>query len=146
VAGGVEEALALLRAAARRGEVDDVGGEPLARDLERRARARGRLVEEIDHRLSAKGRHLLDLAGGDLLHRLGGVEHVADLRRLDLLHPEQVFSRPGHLTSVRLAFGCFGSPAGASTGSWITTLSTPSCSRSITATVSLRLVGRFLPM
>ncbi len=130
VAGGVEQALALLGARAGRGEVDHVGGEPFARDLERGARPGGGLVEQIDHRLPTQGRDLLDLAGGDLLHGDRGVEHVGDLRRLQLLHAEQILALPAH----------------GAHSSWMTTRSTPSCSRSSTATDSRRLVGRFLPM
>ncbi len=130
VAGGVEQALTLLRARAGGGEVDDVGGEPLARDLERGPGAGGGLVEEIHHRLPPKRRDLLDLAGGDLLHGDRGVEHVGDLRRLQLLHADQILALPAH----------------GAHSSWMTTRSTPSCSRSSTATDSRRLVGRFLPM
>ena len=56
------------------GDVERVGAQALLGDLERRARARARLEEQVDDRLAAQRRHLLDRARADLLHRLGGVE------------------------------------------------------------------------
>src|SRR5207248_4420158 len=131
-ARGVHERLALGRAGARRGEVDDVGREPLARDLERRPRARGALVEEIDDGLTAQRGDLLDLPRGDLLQRGRGVHQREDLGCLQLADGQEILPRPAH--------------AQASSGSSITTRSSPSCSVSRTATVSRRDVGRFLPM
>ena len=58
-----------------------VGAQPLLGDLERRPRARARLVEQVDDGLAAQRRHLLDRPLADLAHRLGGVEDQVDLRR-----------------------------------------------------------------
>ena len=58
---GVEQRLALGDARRRGAHVDDVGAEPLAGELERGARARRRLEEEVDDRLAAQGRSLLRL-------------------------------------------------------------------------------------
>ena len=61
-------------------DVDGVGGKPFLGDLERRPRARARLVEQVDHRLAAQCGHLLDRPGRDLLERIRGVEDRADAR------------------------------------------------------------------
>ena len=53
--------------------------QPLLGELERDARARRRLEEQIDDRRAAQRRHLLDRALADLLERLGGVENEPDL-------------------------------------------------------------------
>src|SRR5215471_10268032 len=102
VLGGVDEALALARARAARREVDHVRGEPLAGDLERRARPGGRFVEEVDDRLAAEGGDLLDVARGDLLQRRGGVDQQGNLARVELAHREQILPRPGHATPPRV--------------------------------------------
>ena len=54
VARGVEQRLALLRGRKRLGDVDHVGAQTLRRDLERRARARRRLHEEVHHRAARR--------------------------------------------------------------------------------------------
>ena len=65
----------------RDGDVQRVGAQPLLGDLERRARARARLEEQVDDRLAAQRRHLLDRPLADLAHRLGGVEDQRRSRR-----------------------------------------------------------------
>ena len=72
------------------GDVQRVGAEPLLGDLERRARARARLVEQVDDRLAAQRRHLLDRPLADLAHRLGGVEDEVDLVRREVGDAEQI--------------------------------------------------------
>ncbi len=79
VAHGVDERLALGHARGRGRDAERVGAQALLRDLERRARARARLEEEVHDRPAAQGRHLLDGAAANLLHRLGGVEDERDL-------------------------------------------------------------------
>ncbi len=74
VARGVEQRLALDRRRRRARDVDGVGRQPLGGDLERRARARRRLEEQVDHRLAPQRRHLLDGALGDLQEALAEVE------------------------------------------------------------------------
>ena len=128
---GIEQRLALPRARRRGREVDHVGGEPLPRDLERRARAGRGLVEEVDDGLAAEGGDLLDLPRPDLAQRGGGVEEQRDLGRVQLADPEQVLALPGHRYP--------------SSGSSMTTRSSPSCSLRRTAPLSRREVGRFLP-
>ena len=65
VVDGVEQRLALGRRRRADVEVDHVGGQALGGDLERRARARRVLEEQVEHRLAAQQRHLLHLALGD---------------------------------------------------------------------------------
>ena len=74
VAGGVQQGLALggRRGAAR--DVHRVGRQPLGGDLERCARARRRLEEQVDHRLAPQGGHLLDRAAGDLQEALAQIQ------------------------------------------------------------------------
>ena len=57
---GVGQRLALQHARRGDGDVQRVGAQPLLRDLERGARARARLVEQVDDGLAAQRRHLLD--------------------------------------------------------------------------------------
>jgi hypothetical protein len=64
-----------------RADVDDVGREALAGELERRARARRGLVEEVDHRLAAQGRHLAHLTLRHVEEDLGRVEEARQLAR-----------------------------------------------------------------
>src|SRR5439155_24226079 len=103
VSSRVGERLALARARARGADVDRVRREPLGGDLERGAGTRARLVEEVDDRLPAERRHLLDVALRDLLERPGGVEDGADLLRRDPLQPEQMTLRERHGPSSALA-------------------------------------------
>jgi len=90
---GVEERLALRDRRARRREGDRVGRKPALGDLEREARARGVLEEEVRDELSAERRDLLDGALVDLAHRLGRVEDEPDVVLGDRLDVEKVFSR-----------------------------------------------------
>ena len=83
IARRVDERLALRDARARRGDVHRVGRQPLLGELERDARARRRLEEQVDDRRAAQRRHLLDRALADLLERLGGVENAVESARRD---------------------------------------------------------------
>ena len=76
----VEQRLALGRRRRRARDVDRVGRQPLGGDLERRARARRRLEEEVDDRLAAQGRHLLDRPLVDLEEPVAEIEQHGDLR------------------------------------------------------------------
>ena len=69
----------LRHARARRRDVHRVGREALLGELERDARARRRLEEQVDDRRAAQRRHLLDRPLADLLERLGGVENQTNL-------------------------------------------------------------------
>src|SRR5207245_8495261 len=89
-----------------------------------------RLVEEVDDRLPAQRRHLLDVALRDLLEGGGGVEDGRDLVRGNPLQPEQMTLREPHGRPPQLS---------------ITTSSTPSASTSRTCTCSRREVGRRSP-
>src|SRR5581483_9630060 len=114
-------------------DVDDVRREPLAGDLEGGAGPGGRLQEEVDHRLAAQGRDLLDLPARDLLHGGGGVQDGDDLAGLEPADLQEVLALESHPPPLQPS------------GSWITTRSRPSCSRSSTRTISRRAVGRFFP-
>ena len=63
------------------GDVQRVGAQPLLGNLERRARPRARLVEQVDDGLAAQRRHFLDRPLADLAHRFGGVEDRGRSRR-----------------------------------------------------------------
>ena len=78
VGDGVEQRLALAGRAARDVEVDHVGRQALGRDLERGARARAVLEEQVEHALAAQQGHLLHFAVVHA-HEVGsGVEDVRD--------------------------------------------------------------------
>ena len=78
------------------------------RDLERRARARRGLVEEVDDRLAAQGRDLLDRPVQDLLEAVRGVEDGLDVAGLEGLDAQQVAVREAaHRRRLR-AFGAGG--------------------------------------
>ncbi len=117
---GVAQPLALGRARPLGADVDDVGGEPLAGDLEGRARARGVLEEHVDHRAAAQRRQLLDLAALHVVHVGGGLEDLADLVGAQVVDGEQVLHE-------------------------MVTSSMPSTSARRTLTRSARALGRFLP-
>ena len=75
VARRVDQRLALATPTSRAAATFTVSArEALLGELEGDARARRRLEEEVDDRLAAQRRHLLDRPLGDFLERLGGVE------------------------------------------------------------------------
>ena len=61
---GVDQRLALHHARGGDRDVQRVGAQPLLGDLERRARARARLEEQVDDGLAAQRRHFLDRRAG----------------------------------------------------------------------------------
>ena len=91
VPGRIEQRLPLDHAAGRGRDVDHVGRKPLARKFEGRPRPRARLVEEVDHRLAAERRHLLDVPLGHVLERGGRIEDELDLISSHAFYAEQVF-------------------------------------------------------
>ena len=97
---GVAQALALGGAGALGGDVDDVGREPLAGDLEARAGARRVLEEHVDHRAAAQGGELLDLAPLHVVHVGGGLEDLRDRRRRRGRRWRAGASRDRHLVDV----------------------------------------------
>src|SRR5260221_3292755 len=125
----VLQRLALVDRGARSLERDQVGGEPLGRQLEGGAGAGARLVEEVDHSAPAQRRHLLDIAAPDLGETLGAVEDCLDPLPVEILD------------SYRMLHAS----ASAVCGSEIVTSSTSSISSSRTLTRSPREVGGFLP-
>ncbi len=122
-----------------------VGGEPLRRELERRARARRRLVEDVQDEAAAQRRQLLVLALLRERERPGGREQTVDVvadrsaieRRCRRSLRGGSRSPPIRRRSLMRSTP---SRAGASR-----TRSTSSISSSSTWTRSPRIVGRFLP-
>ena len=88
----IAQALALDDARGTRRDVDDVRAEVLAGELERRARARARLVEQRDNGFAAQRRDLLDVTMDDVLHFLGCLEHETDLLRREVSESEDVLA------------------------------------------------------
>ena len=88
----VDQRLALDDARRADGDVERVGAEALLGDLERRARARARLEEQVDDGAAAQRRHLLDRALADFLHRFGGVEDQHDLLGAEIGDAEQILA------------------------------------------------------
>src|SRR5690606_32910917 len=112
---------------ALRREVDDVGGQALRRCLEGDARAGGVFEEEVDDRLAAQRRELLDLAGLGVGHVLRDVEDPQGVRARERARVQEV-------------------PHARAAGSSMLTYSSPSSSRSRTFTRSVRADGMFFPM
>jgi hypothetical protein len=82
VRDGVEHRFAFRRRRDVDREVDHVRRKALRRDFESRPRSRRRLEEQVEDRLAAQQRHLLDLALAHADKRLGRVEDLAqDIRR-----------------------------------------------------------------
>src|SRR5262249_29376876 len=122
-------------------EVDDVGAQPLGGRLERDA-GTGRVLEEQVHdRPAAQGRKLLDRAVGQSAQLSSGVEDEQGVVAGQVSAGQEVGL---HSASA----SCVGAVVGAGSAGWvvISTASEPeSKSDSVTCTVSLREVGRFLP-
>src|SRR5690606_7310817 len=64
--------------------------EARARELERHARARARLEEEIDDHLAAKRGNLLHASPRHFAEALGGIEDLDDLVAGELFEPEEM--------------------------------------------------------
>ena len=135
---GVLQRFAFDQTRRRRGDIDDVGAETDRRDLEGGARARARFDEEIDQRLAAQSRHLLDLAGADFLERVSRIQNERDLFRGKFANPEQVFALPADF-GFRRARHDFSSLINQ------TASGSPSTSSRRRRTCSPGAVGRFLP-
>ena len=127
---GVEQRLALLDRRSARGDVRDIRGQRLRRELERDARAGRGFGEEQDDRAAAQRRRAADRAAEDLDHRAGRLEHLLDLVARPVVRREDVSPLPGHAAT----------PAGTSS-----TSSLPPISTSCTRTSSVIAVGTFLP-
>src|SRR5438105_2648367 len=95
VAGRIDQRLAFLDRAAAGHHVDRVRREAFFGELERDAGTGRGFEEQVDDRLAAQRRHLLDGPLGDLFERLGGVEDQADLIGREALEPDQVLSQGG---------------------------------------------------
>ena len=96
VLGRVAEGFPLGRAGGRGVEGDHVRTEELGGHLEGQPRAGARFEEEVDDRLAAQGRDLLDLAVEDAPEGAGGRQQLLDLGEGEFLDGEEVFSIPGH--------------------------------------------------
>ena len=96
--GGVLQALALRDRGPAGREVDDVGGQPLGRELERDAGPGRVLVEQVHHRSTAEGRDLLDHARADLPEAGRRVEDLDDVVLFQLIDREQMLDHAGSLT------------------------------------------------
>ena len=96
----VLERLALVDRRPLRADRDDVGAQTLGRELEARAGAGAGLVEEVHDRAAAQRRHLLDLAAGDLVERLGAVEDPLDRGAIEIVDREQMPSDSIHAAAL----------------------------------------------
>ncbi len=86
----VAQALALVQAARRHGEVHRVGRQPLGRGVEAGACARRVLEEQADHVLAAQRRHLGDRPLADLGHVVGELQQPVDVGGGEVLDRQQV--------------------------------------------------------
>ncbi len=87
---GVLEGLALGHRGALGGEVQDLGGQSLGREVEADAGPGGVLQEEVAHHLAPQGRDGVALPGGDGQELLGGVEDPHHLGGVEVVDTEQV--------------------------------------------------------
>src|SRR5208283_5183407 len=71
------------------------GGKALGGDFERRSSTRAVLEKEVEDRLAAQQRHLLDVAFGDRHERHGSVENAVDYLRRQVLEREQMLQLAG---------------------------------------------------
>ena len=103
---GVGERLALRHARSRRRHAERVGAQPLLGQLERHARARARLEEQVDDGAAAQRRHFLDRPRADFLHRERGLEDQLDFAGLEVGDAEQMpaAERGGGASSFHLHF------------------------------------------
>src|SRR5438445_11758161 len=136
---GVLEALALGHRGPAGGEVDDVRGEALGRQLERDSRSGRVLVEEIDHGTAPQGGDLLDDSGAKLPQALRDVQDPDDVLRGELIDRKKMLDHAGPRPRPPpdVAGSCLRAPA--------TTASSPSTSARRTWTSSSQRVGTFFP-
>src|SRR5205085_822152 len=129
---GVLEALALGHRGPAGGEVDDVRGEALGRQLERDSRSGRVLVEEIDYGAASQGGDLLDDSGANLPEALRGVQDPDDVLAGELIDRKKMLDharpRPRPRPPPDVAGSCLRSPT--------TTASSPSTSARRTWTSS----------
>jgi hypothetical protein len=86
----IENAFPLgLRGGADR-KIDDVGRQPLRRDLEVRARPGGWLEKQVEYRLAPQQRHFLHFPLGDAHERASGIENLPHHLRRQSLEAQQV--------------------------------------------------------
>jgi hypothetical protein len=98
----VDQRLALRHARPRARDAHRVGAHALLGELERDARARARLEEQVDDRLPAERRDLLDRPLAHLAERQRGVEHELELVAAEPLERQQVLAeRRGARRRVR---------------------------------------------
>ena len=136
--GRVLERFAFGQARGGGGDVDHVRAQADRRDLERRARARARLDEEIHQRLAAQGRHLLDLARADFLESIRRIEDERDLLRGEIADAEQILALPAHFGVAGVAHAFASLISQTASGS-------PSTFSRRKRTRSPAAVGRFFP-
>jgi hypothetical protein len=86
----VYQGFALAHRRDRDGHVDDIGAEPLAGDLERRAGARRILEKAVDQRAAPQGRALLVGLPAQLDIGVGEIEHMLDILPAQPLDAEQM--------------------------------------------------------
>jgi competence protein ComEC len=96
VARRVPQRFPLLQRRSIRAEIDDVSGQPLGGEFEADPGARGRLDEQVDHRLAAQGGHSLDGPVSDGLETPGGVQNRDKFLGGQGLDIQQVAAVPGH--------------------------------------------------
>ena len=137
----IDQRLALGERRSRDREVDVVGRQPLLGDLEARPRAGRRLEEQIDDRLAAQRRHLLDRPSRHLAEALGRVQNQRNLVCREARDPEKVLAGP-------LGAVCHSSTAAlspAESNGRTSTPSTPSIASKRTRTCSPATVTTPLP-
>ena len=98
IPSGILERFPLLQRTGFRREIDDIGTEAQSRQFKTNPRTGARFDKEIDDRLAAQSRHLLDRPFSNGLELTGRIQHVNNLLRRETLQIEQVFAIPDHET------------------------------------------------
>src|SRR5580698_2755920 len=104
VADGIEKRLAFGHARALWAHVDDVRSQPFPRNLERRARSRGWLEEQVDDGATEENARAADLVASHPKPAVASVEHGNDIVPRELRDSKQVSMGPhGRAASVKVA-------------------------------------------
>ena len=91
----VAQALALDDARRTRRDIHDIRAEIFTGQLERRTRARARLVEQRHNGFASQRRDLLDIPMDDVLHFLGRIQNQPDLLRGKIRQRENITASQG---------------------------------------------------
>ena len=99
---GVQQRLALFHAAARGGNVDNVGAQNFPRFFKRNPCPGAGLIEQGHYYPAPQRRHLLDVPFQHLGHSLGRLQHILNFRWREVVQVQHMAARrpPGGVSGV----------------------------------------------